>query len=172
MSDFKLDEHEDEPKSKTAVKREMEALQEMGEEVAALSDSELKTIPLDETLLDAILIARRLPPREGRRRQMQFVGKLMRSADHEAIAEALEKLRNNSRAHTKLLHDAENWRDRLIAEGDDAMGEFTAIYYETDRQHMRQLIRAAKKELSQEKPPAAARKLFKCIREQMETETD
>jgi|TARA_B100000809_G_scaffold259782_1_gene305446 ribosome-associated protein len=168
MTDFKLDEHEDEPLSKTAVKQEMKALQKLGEKVADLSDTGLATIPLDGTLREAILLARRLPHREGRRRQMQFVGKLMRSADCEAITAALEKLRNNSRAHTKLLQDAEIWRDKLIAEGDTVLADFTAQYWQADRQHLRQLIRAAQKEQSQQKPPSSARKLFKCIREQME----
>ena len=89
MTDFKLEKHEDEPLSKTAVKQEMKALQKLGEQVAELSDSGLATIPLDGTLKEAILLARRLPHREGRRRQMQYVGKLMRNADGEAIAAAL-----------------------------------------------------------------------------------
>jgi len=172
MTDFKLEEYEEEPKSKTAIKKEMEALQKIGEEIAALSDNELKGIPLEATLKEAISLARRLPHREGRRRQMQFVGKLMRSADHEAIEVALDKLRNNSRAHTKLLHDIENWRDRLIAEGDAAMSEFTKIYHHTDRQHLRQLIRSAQKQQSQQKPPAAARKLFKYIKEMFELQDE
>ena len=170
MTDFKLDEHEDEPISKTAVKQEMKALQKLGEQIADLSDTGLATIPLEGTLKEAILLARRLPHREGRRRQMQFVGKLMRSADCEAITAALDKLRNNSRAHTRLLHDAEIWRDKLIAVGDTALADFTAQYWEADRQHLRQLIRAAQKEQSQQKPPSSARKLFKCIREQMEAQ--
>lgn len=113
------------------------------------------------------MLARKLPQREGRRRQMQYVGKLMRDTDHEAIIEALDKLRNNSRAHTKLLHDCETWRDRMIAEGDSVSNEFCDIYYEADRQYIRQIIRAAQKDISHKKPPANARKLYSYIKEQL-----
>lgn len=172
--DFKgFNEHDDEEViSKTAVKKEMLALQQMGEDIANLSDSELKKIPLDEKLEEAILLARRLPHREGRRRQLQFVGKLMRSADSEAIKVALDKLRDNSRAHTKILHDCENWRDRLIADGDKALGDFTARYPDTDRHYLRQIIRAAQKEQSQQKAPASARKIFQYVKELVDNSDD
>ncbi len=169
MSDFYKDDERDEQdpdfKSRTQVKREMQALQDLGRKLVELSNNQLAQIPLDETLGHAISEARRINSREGLRRQLQYVGKLMRSSDHEAIAAAYQKLFDHDKQHIQKQHKLERWRDRLIAEGDSAINEFVGQFPAADRQQLRQLVRSAKKEQENNKPPASARKLFRCLRE-------
>ncbi len=154
--------------SRTQLKREMEALQELGSKIVDLSEKLLNQIPLEGQLETAIHECRKMRHREGRRRQLQFIGKLMRAADHEAIQAAFDKVEARGRDNVQRTHQVELWRDRLINESSEAMGEFLNEFWNADRQHLRQLIRAAQKELSQEKPPASARKLFRYIREIMD----
>lgn len=151
--------------SKSERKREMQALQELGAAIVKLSDGELATIPLEGALAEAITVARRIASHEGLRRQLQFIGKLMRESDTAAIAAAYEELQNGRQLLNQRFHQLEQLRDRLIAEGPPAMAAVTDDYPEADRQHLRQLIAAAVKEKEQNKPPAAARKLFRYLRE-------
>ena len=151
--------------SKSERKREMQALQELGEAIVGLSDGELASIPLEGTLLEAVTLARRLANREGLRRQLQYIGKLMRESDTDAIAAAYEELLNGRQLLNQKFHQLEQMRDRLLAEGLDAIAPVLDEYPHADRQHLRQLIAAATKEREQNKPPAAARKLFKYLRE-------
>jgi ribosome-associated protein len=159
-----FDETEERP-SKSARKREMQALQEIGETIVKLSDGEFAAIPLEGELLDAILLARRLKSGEGLRRQMQYIGKLMRHADIATIQCALQDLQNGRALHNQRFHRLEQLRDTLIIEGVSAMDKALSEYPHADRQHLRQLITTAAKEREQEKPPAAARKLFRYLRE-------
>lgn len=155
----------DDKPSKSEKKREMQALQEVGEAIIKLSDGEFATIPLEGELLTAIVLARRLKTGEGLRRQMQYVGKLMRHADTSAIQAALQDLQNGRALHNQRFHQLEQLRDVLLTEGVNAMDKVLELYPNADRQHLRQLITTAVKEREQEKPPAAARKLFKYLRE-------
>ena len=159
-----FEEADDRP-SKSARKREMQALQEIGEAIIKLSDGEFATIPLEGELLDAIMLARRLKSGEGLRRQMQYVGKLMRNVDTVAIGTALQDLQNGRALHNQRFHQLEQLRDTLIIEGTSAMDKVLENYPHADRQHLRQLIATASKEREQEKPPAASRKLFRYLRE-------
>ncbi len=162
ISDF---DNVDEKPSKSERKREMQALQEVGEAIIKLSDGEFNTIPLEGELLTAITLARRLKSGEGLRRQMQYVGKLMRHADTAAIEAALQDLENGRALHNQRFHQLEKLRDVLLVEGVHAMDKVLESYPHVDRQHLRQLITTAAKEREQEKPPAAARKLFRYLRE-------
>lgn len=155
----------DEKPSKSERKREMQALQEIGEAIVKLSDGEFATIPLEGELLTAITLARRLKSGEGLRRQMQYVGKLMRHADTAAIQLAMQDLQNGRALHNQRFHQLEQLRDVLLADGVSAMEKVLEHYPQADRQHLRQLILIAVKEREQEKPPAAARKLFRYLRE-------
>ncbi len=156
---------EEQPKSKSAVKREMTALQKLGEELVNLSPAKLAKIPMPEQLQEAVMLARRLKNREGKRRQLQYIGKIMRVIDSDAIQQALDSFHHESLAFRQHFHRLENWRDRLISEGDRAMEDLLVEIPELDRQHLRQLIRQAQKEDSQNKPPAASRKLFQYLRD-------
>ena len=110
--------------SKSARKRESEALQAMGERLVRLSDAELERLPLAEPLKSAIVDARGITSRSALRRQRQLIGKLMRSADAEAIGAALADIARRSRAEAASFHAAERWRDRIAAEGPPAAAAF------------------------------------------------
>jgi ribosome-associated protein len=160
--------NESEPKSKSALKREMTELQKIGEELVSLSPGKLAKISMPELLEEAVMLARRLKNREGKRRQMQYIGKLMRNIDSKAMQRKLESFHHQSQSFRQELHRLEQWRDRLMAEGDTAISELLLELPDIDRQHLRQLIRQANKEASQNKPPSASRKIFKYLRENSE----
>lgn len=160
----------EEGKSKSAVKREMHALQALGEELVALSPASRSKLPLDEELLDALELADKLSAkREALRRHIQFIGRLMRTRDIEPIEQALALIRNTNQAATRQFHKVEHWRDKLLADN-DAVTEFVAAYPEADVQQLRQLIRQAKKEQEKQQPPKAYRELFQLIRPLVITE--
>lgn len=173
-TDFNNIEHDDEEYivSRSQKKREVEALQTLGERLVDLKPGQLDKLPIDETLRTAIDLAKTLPHRGALRRQMQYIGKLMRFADGEAIAEAIDRFDVTKEAHNKVFHKLEKWRDRLIAnDKDNAMLDvIISEYPHTDIQHLRQLVRNAQKEVALNKPPAAARKLFKYLRELEESQ--
>ena len=154
--------------SKSELKRDMTALQELGEALVELPEKQLEKFDLPEKLHDGIMLARRLKHREGRRRQLQYIGKVMRDIDITDIQKQMDALQQQSRSFRQHFHALEQWRDRLIAEGDGALNQLLAEQPGADRQHLRQLIRQAQKEQSQQKPPAASRKLFKYLRDVFE----
>ena len=146
--------------SKSKKKREMIALQKIGEQLVSLPAAQLDKIPLDPVLVDAIVEARNISSREGKRRQLQYIGRLMRNADIEPIQEALDKMALKSGQSKAKLHQTERWRDKLIAEEDDTQQAFLTQYPETDRQKLRQLVRNAKKSLR-----GADTELFRFLRQ-------
>lgn len=162
------DDNDDQPKSKSALKREMTALQKLGEALVELSPAKLSKVPMTEQLEEAVMLARRLKNREGKRRQLQYIGKIMRTIDSDAIREKLDSFHHQSLSFRQEFQRMEQWRDRLIAEGDRAISDLLLEVPQLDRQHLRQLVRQAQKEASQNKPPAASRKIFKYLREQTE----
>ena len=154
--------------SKSQLKRESHALTDLGKELVELAQSELKKIPLDERLLEAIALAHRIKERGGRKRQLQYIGKLLRTADVEPILAAMEGLKLEHAKDNARQHRLEQWRDRLLEEGDAALNELLAQHPDADRQRLRQLLRNAQKEQSQNKPPKSARELFKYLRDNIE----
>ncbi len=155
-------------KSKSQVKREMTALQKLGERLVEMNDKQLATIPLEEDLLNAILETRKMPHREARRRHLQFIGRLMRTADHGAIQAAVDKLQDKNDQYIHLQHKIERYRDLLLENDKQAFQNLVSQCPGIDVQHLRQLIRSAQKEREENKAPANARKLFAYIREQFE----
>lgn len=152
--------------SRSEMKRDMLELQTLGEAIVKLSKGQLETIPIeDETLAEAIHTARRIKHREGLRRQMQYIGKLMRKADTEAMAAAYKKLQDGRKEQAREFHQLELWRDRLIESGHKSVEEVMERFPEADRQYLRQLVMQANKEIKNKKPPAASRKLFRYLRE-------
>ena len=121
-------------------------------------------LDLPEALREALDTCRGIHARGGRKRQLQYIGKLMRGIDAKPIRRALEGLAGRDAAATAALHRLEQWRERLIAEGDGALAELLDEYPAADRQQLRQLVMKARKERDAEKPPAAARALFKALR--------
>ena len=169
FDNFHDDPQEEQVKSRTAIKKEVEALQVFGTQIVELSDKYLSRIPLEGRRAEAVQEARGMRHREGRRRQLQFIGKLMRDAENiEEIKEAYERVMSIGQENTKAQKQAELWRDRLLKGNNDSLQAFVDEFPNSDIQHLRQLIRNAQKELSQQKPPASARKLFRYIRELIE----
>ena len=147
------------------------------EEIIWVSKSEIKRdaeeldkIPLDDNLQEAIFLAQRLQ-KEARRRQLQYIGKLLRSTDVEPIQEALDKIENKHLQQQIVLHKLELLRDELIEQGDTALTRLLNDYPQADRQQLRNLIRSAKKEREQNKPAKAYRELFQCLKEIFLTES-
>ncbi len=149
--------------SKTELKRDMEELQALGSALVALKPSVLAKFPLDDDLRDAIADAQRFE-KEARRRQLQLIGKMMRSRDPAPIQAALDLLENKHGQQNIELQKLERLRERIIAEGDKAINELMETYPKADRQKLRQLARLAKKEQAENKPPKVYRELFKYIR--------
>ncbi|WP_070963331.1 ribosome biogenesis factor YjgA [Vibrio sonorensis] len=150
--------------SKTEMKRDMEELQKLGEELVALKPNVLEKFPLSEELYDAIKDAQRFK-NEARRRQLQYIGKLMRHQDAEPLQQALDKVRNKHSQATAVLHKLEQLRDRVVEEGDTAIADVLELYPHADRQRLRQLARQAVKEKKAGKPAKAYREIFQIIKE-------
>ncbi len=155
----------DERPSKSQLKREMHKLQALGEQIIAMTPAERSRFPLSDDLLAAVEETSRIRSHEGRRRHMQYVGKLMRGEDLAAIQAVFDSIEQESRHRDLAFHRLEKWRDRLIEEGDDAVETFIADYPDVDRQALRQLIRNARREREQDKPPTSSRRLFRLIRD-------
>jgi ribosome-associated protein len=151
--------------SKSQMKREMHALQALGEELVKLPNDQFDKMELPDDLRNAILEARRIHQRGAHKRQLQYIGRLMRDIDAEPIQEQLDTLRGHSQRAAQQLHHIERWRDRLLHEGDAALEELLQQYPDADRQNLRQLQRNAHKETLANKPPRAARALFRYLRE-------
>ncbi|MDO4430667.1 MAG: ribosome biogenesis factor YjgA [Lonepinella koalarum] len=149
--------------SKSEIKRDAEALKKLGEKLVELTQTNLDKVPLDETLLDAVNLARK-SVKEARRRQLQFIGKLLRSTDTEPIQEALDKIENKHNQQQAMLHKLERLRDDFVTQGDEILSRFFDDYPDADRQHLRNLVRVAQKEKEQHKPPKAYREIFQYLK--------
>lgn len=156
---------DDLPLSKTKRKQAMEELQALGEELVALAADQVKRIDIPDDLRSAIVEAQRMTKHdEARRRQMQYIGKLMRSVDVEPICAALALVRGESAGETAKLHRLERLRADFLAD-EKAVHEIAQRYPGVDLQHLRSLRRAALKEQEQNKPPRSYRALFQRLKE-------
>lgn len=155
---------QDEGVSKSQLKRDAHGLTELGKKLVQLDKGSLAKIPLPDDLLDAVNNAKKMRQHGALKRQLQYIGKLMRKTDPEPIQAAYEVVTHHYRADTQQLHMLEKWRDRLLGEGDRALGELTDLHPDADRQHLRQLMRSAKREHEQNRPPRAARELFRYLK--------
>jgi ribosome-associated protein len=160
------------PPSKTQLKAEADEKQALGEALLTLRADLMARLDLPDKLRDAIADAKKITNFEGKRRQMQFIGKLMRPLDPEPIREAINEQLNGSADLTLALHLAEQWRDKLIAD-DAALGTWLEEYPGTDSQQLRALVRQARKDAKPEKPGEAARhgksyrEIFQLVRQAM-----
>lgn len=169
----------DEP-SRTELKRESDELQKLGVDLLTLRADLLARLELSDKFRDAIADAKRITNFEGKRRQMQFIGKLMRLLEPdvlEQIRQALDEQHNGSAQENLALHQAEQWRDRLIAD-EDAFGQWMGAFADTDSQQLRALIRQARKDAKPEKPGEALRHgrayrdIFQIVRQHLSGATD
>jgi ribosome-associated protein len=153
--------------SKTQLKRESDALQGLGAELAELSEERLAAVAMPEALRDAIAEYRRTRSHEGRRRQMQYVGKLMRGADAAALREAVAAAKIGSARETLALHEAERWRAELIAE-DAALARWQSSHPASDATRLRALVLAARRDAAlangTARQPRSHRELFRFIK--------
>ena len=153
-----------EPPSKSQRKRQMHALQDLGVALVELNDQQLAAVELPENLLEAVLEARRITKWEGRRRQMQYIGKLMRFVDPEPIRSRIQAYTATSNAQTARLHELERWRVRLL-EDENALTELLNAYPQADAAQLRLLIRNTRRERELGHPPKNFRALFKFLSE-------
>ncbi len=163
------------PPSKTQLKAEADEKQALGEALLTLRADLMARLDLPEKLLDAIAQAKKITNFEGKRRQMQFIGKLMRPLDTEPIRAAIDEQKNGSAQLTLALHLAEQWRDKLIA-SDEALGDWLTEHPDTDAQQLRALVRQARKDAKPEKPGEAPRhgksyrEIFQLVRQALAPE--
>ncbi|MDD5296957.1 MAG: ribosome biogenesis factor YjgA [Rhodocyclaceae bacterium] len=154
--------------SKSQKKRDMDALQKLGKELTALPPARLKKIAMPEALLDAILEWQHIPKHEAQRRQLQYIGRIMRHVDPAPLKEALDAIKGVSAAEKARMDRLERLRVRLL-EDESVLGEIAEEHPEADLQHLRQLRRNALKEAEHQKPPRAFREIFRVLRDLQES---
>lgn len=166
-----IDDWDDQP-SKSELKRQMHALQQLGGELIELSAKRLEQIPMSPKLQEGVELARRLKQREARRRQLQYIGKVLRTEDLAVIREKLDAFRNEGLVSRQQHLFAERWRDRIIDEGAPAIEALLEEHPQFERQPLRQLHLQAQRERQQEAPPAASRKLFRYLRDGLDESSE
>jgi len=161
------DGHDPDGPSRTQQRREALAIFELAERLVALKPAELDALPIPEPVREQIAQAQAITTHIAHKRQVQFLAKTMRREDEDtlaAIRAQIEHSKGASRQETAILHLAENWRERLLAEGDEALAEWLREYAHSDRQQLRQLVRNARDERAKAKPPRAQRELLRALR--------
>ncbi len=168
MHETELPDDELLPPSRSQLRRDALDIFKLAESLAALSESQLTRVPLDDALRAEVLRTRAITSNIARKRQTQFLAKQMRKQGDEsieAIRYALGTDREKAHREAAEMHRVETWRTRLLDEGDEALGAFIAEHPTADRQHLRQLVRNALAEREANKPPHAYRELFRAVRE-------
>jgi ribosome-associated protein len=150
--------------SKSELKRQAQGLQELGEALIELPESEFDAMPLPENLRDAVTLARRITAHGGLSRQKQYIGKLMRTIDAEPIRLAIEARNVRQRSETLRLRKVESWRTRLLGSGAEALDTLVAAYPAIDRDTIARLVEQAHSERERRQPPRASRELFGILR--------
>jgi len=150
--------------SRTQKKHEAEGLQKLGAALVELPLADLENLALPAQLLAALCEAQRITSHGARRRQMQYIGKVMRKVDPEPVRAALAAVAGKSAAARAQQMRLENWRERLIG-GDEALTAYAGEHPGADLQALRTLIRNARKEIAESKPPRAQRELFRVLRD-------
>jgi ribosome-associated protein len=161
--------HEDQDEiSKSQRKRDAQELKRLGIQLLDFSDDALRQLMLPDVLLDALRTAKKIRSNGARKRQMQYVGKLMQDIDAEPVRQAIEDKDRQHASHTREFHQLETLREQLITDGDSALPAALAQFPHADRQHLRKLIRQARNEHENRQPPRASRLLFRYLRELQE----
>lgn len=160
--DSELDE---EAPSRSQLKRESAAVQELGEELCKLPGQVLLDLGVDEDLRDAIIVWQKTASHEGKRRQMQYVGRLMRNVDTRRLFMAWQKFKADGAAAAKDLHEIEDLRQRLVDDAPGVWSEVFSKFPDIDRHELEHLVKEAKEEQKAGKPPRAFRAVFRFLRE-------
>ena len=164
MTDEYYDDDEEFVISKSSIKRDMQALRDLGKELVEETPATLKKIPISEELLENLLQAKKFS-KKALKRQLQHIGVLMRDEDAQAIRKALDRIYRPKKEEVKAFHATEKWRDGLIAGEEGLLKEITGRFENIDHQYLNQLIRNAKKEKEKNKSPKSARALFQYLQE-------
>ena len=164
MHKHKDDLEEELPPSKTKIKKQMHELRDLGKELTELGKDQIAQLDIPENLRDAIREMKNINKFGAQRRQMQYIGKLMRDVDTAPILARLDAWKGKSQHHIAYMHQLERWRDRLM-ESDAALTELLAAHPGADAQRLRTLIRNAQKEIEAGKPPKNYREIFQVLRE-------
>jgi len=171
-NDSSIDDHELEPRSKQQQKREAEAVQAVGAELVNLTATQLNEVfeklDLPDNLREALLACRTIKSHGAHRRQLQYIGKLMRGIEIASVKQLLAEFKRGRQMAAAEQHRIEHWRDRLLNEGDTALNELLKNYPGMKAAQVQKLITMAKRESVQNQPPRAARQLFKYLRELMQ----
>jgi len=152
-------------KSRTQLKKEATALQKLGEKLITLSDDQISRMALPSGLIEAITTIRSIKSRGAHRRQLQYIGTLMRSVDREPIEKAILEIEQGAYRQAKAFHRIESWRDRLVAGEDAVLEDILETFPDADRQRLGQLVRSARKEKKKNAPPKSARNLFRYLKD-------
>lgn len=162
------DDQESTEKSKTQVKKELLEITELGERLLEIPQTLLNKLPLSENCLKAINEGRKISHHTGRKRQIKYIGKVLREEDLDGIRAELALTDQYHQLEVRKQHLLEQWRDRLMAEGDTATFELLQLEPNLDRQQLRQMVRSAQKEKELEKAPKFQRELFRYLRDNMQ----
>ena len=154
--------------SKSQRKRDLAELKKLGSELLEFSDDALRQLDMSGVLLEALRTAKRITSNSARKRQMQYIGKLLKDEDTELLLAAVAARQHQHDPHTRAFHQLEPLRDQLIKYGDSALPEVLSQFPRTDRQHLRKLVRQARNEQETKQPPRASRLLFRYLRELQE----
>ena len=160
--------NEQEEISKSQRKRDLHELKMLGIDLLEFSDDALRQMSMPDTLLEALRTAKRINSNSARKRQLQYIGKLLKETDVTPLREAVEDRKHQHATHTREFHQIEELRDKLILEGGSALPDVLALFPRTDRQHLRKLVRQARREQETRQPPRASRLLFRYLRELQE----
>ena len=164
MTEVQDDDFELQYVSKSQLKRDSAALQDLAAELALLPKTQLYDLSLSEQIVEAICQATAMPLKGARKRQLKYIGGLLRKIDVEPILDKLAKQKNQSAHAVREHHQTERWRDRLIAEGNPTLTELVTQFPAANSQQLRQLIRKAKKEANTNKPPKSSRAIYRIVK--------
>ncbi|HFD33035.1 MAG TPA: DUF615 domain-containing protein [Gammaproteobacteria bacterium] len=169
MDNTQPEHDEPEIKSRTQKKREAEALQAIGERLVGLSDKQLKQLNLPETLFDSIKQAQSIHAHGGKKRQLQYIGKLMRdeNLDMDSITHLLAQIDTQASAENQAFKAIEQWRDRLVEEGNQAVSLLLEQYPQADVQQIRQLVRNANNKKNEKLAKKSKKAIFQLIKQLM-----
>ena len=158
------EEEEELPPSKTKIKKQMHELRDLGKELTELGKDQIAQLDIPENLRDALHEMKSINKFGAQRRQIQYIGKLMREIDPVPILAKLDAWKGKSQHHVAYMHQLERWRERLL-ESDAALTELLSAHPQADGQRLRTLIRNAQKEMEAQKPPRNYREIFQVLRE-------
>jgi ribosome-associated protein len=157
---------QEEFESRSDIKRAAQAVTDLAETIAQMSEDQIKRLQLPQNFTEAVLLYKKIGKGPALKRQKLYLGKMLR--DNEPliveIKEKLAEIELKKKQQNAHFHKLEQWRDRLIAEGDAALHELLQQYPQVDRQQIRQLMRNAQKEQQQNKPPKSSREIFQYLK--------